>query len=163
MYAPQGLVLPAAIFMYLIMDYGTHRSASQNIGLGVILPGILVAHSAFMWSLGCFDKYYWKYPLGTVFAGFAVGALCGITGWGVVRTVAPSMLPTAVGGGSPSSSGAPPNVSPGDTPNVGPGGTGPLGSRRSPGVGTCSAPNDQDQFVCEAYRNGKLVTTTIAE
>jgi hypothetical protein len=38
-----------------------------------------------------------------------------------------------------------------------------LGSSETPGVGTCSAPNDQDQFVCEAYRNGELITTTIAE
>jgi hypothetical protein len=29
-------------------------------------------------------------------------------------------------------------------------------------VGTCSPPNDQDQFVCEAYKDGKLVTSTIA-
>jgi hypothetical protein len=28
-------------------------------------------------------------------------------------------------------------------------------------AGTCSAPNDQDQFVCEAYKNGQLVTSTI--
>lgn len=30
-----------------------------------------------------------------------------------------------------------------------------------PDAGTCSAPNDQDQFVCEAYKNGQLVTSTI--
>jgi hypothetical protein len=157
LYAPQGLVLPAAIFMYLIMDFGTHRSASQNIGLGVILPAILVMHSAVMWGLGCFEKYYWKSPFITIFAGFAVGALCGITGWGIVRSVAPDKLPTAAGGVAPSPPGSPPNLGPGGTSPVG------LGSTRTPGVGSCSAPNDQDQFVCEAYKNGKLITTTIAE
>ena len=34
---------------------------------------------------------------------------------------------------------------------------------QTPGVGTCSAPNDQDQFVCEAYKNGQLVTSTMVE
>lgn len=169
LYAPQGLVLPAAIFMYLIMDFGTHRSASRNIGLGVILPAILVLHSSIMWGLGCFSKYYWQNPLVTIFAGFTVGAICGISGWAVVKTFFADKLPTsALNPMFGSSSG-------GSRSNVGPGGTGPLGSdgpvippsgvnsARSPGVGTCSAPNDQDQFVCEAYKNGKLITTTMAE
>ena len=42
---------------------------------------------------------------------------------------------------------------------------GPLGSSTTPpdsNVGTCSAPNDQDQFVCETYKDGKLVTSTVA-
>jgi hypothetical protein len=64
LYAPQGLVLPAAIFMYLLMDFGIHRGPSKNIGLGVLLPGILVAHSFVMYGLGCFNKYYWQSPLG---------------------------------------------------------------------------------------------------
>jgi hypothetical protein len=168
LYAPQGLVLPAAIFMYLIMDFGTHRGASQNIGLGVILPAILVLHSSVMWGLGCFNKYYWSNPMITIFAGFVVGALCGITGWGIVRSVAPDKLPTsALNPFGPSAPLPPPTLGPGGTAPLGFGGPvippGGVGSTRSPGVGTCSAPNDQDQFVCEAYKNGKLITTTIAE
>jgi hypothetical protein len=169
-YAPQGLVLPAAIFMYLIMDFGTHRIPSRNIGLGVILPAILLLHSSIMWGLGCFDKYYWQSPLITILAGFAVGTICGISGWGVVKTFFPDKLPTSAPnpfGPSSPSGGAPPTVGPGGTgplgstgPVIPPGG---MGSSRSPGVGTCSAPNDQDQFVCEAYKNGKLITTTMAE
>lgn len=169
LYAPQGLVLPAAIFIYLIMDFGTHRTPSRNIGLGVILPAILVLHSAVMWGLGCFDKYYWQSPLITILAGFAVGTICGISGWGVVKTFFPDKLPTSAPNlfGPAGSGGAPPNVGPGGTGPLG--STGPvippsgMGSARSPGVGTCSAPNDQDQFVCEAYKNGKLITTTMAE
>jgi hypothetical protein len=34
--------------------------------------------------------------------------------------------------------------------------------KASSSVGTCSAPNDDDQLVCEAYRNGELVTTSIS-
>jgi hypothetical protein len=29
------------------------------------------------------------------------------------------------------------------------------------GSGKCVPPNDEDQFVCEAYRDGQLVTSTI--
>ena len=172
LYAPQGLVLPAAIFMYLIMDFGTHRGATQNIGLGVLLPAILLAHTFVMYGLGCFSKYYWQNPLITILAGFTVGVICGISGWGVVKTFFPDKLPTSapsMGGGSSlrlQGSGYTPVPNPS---KLGPGGTGPiippggLGSSQAPGVGTCSAPNDQDQFVCEAYRNGKLITTTMAE
>ena len=39
----------------------------------------------------------------------------------------------------------------------------PKGNDGTPGVGTCSAPNDQDQFVCEAYKNGELITETVVE
>lgn len=31
-----------------------------------------------------------------------------------------------------------------------------------PNVGTCAPPNDEDQFVCEMYKDGQLVTSTIA-
>jgi hypothetical protein len=39
----------------------------------------------------------------------------------------------------------------------------PMAKSSDPNVGTCSAPNDQDQFVCEAYKNGELVTSTVVE
>lgn len=33
----------------------------------------------------------------------------------------------------------------------------------TPGAGKCSPTGDDDQFVCEAYKNGELVTSTIVE
>jgi hypothetical protein len=43
--------------------------------------------------------------------------------------------------------------------------TGPLSTQQklASGTGTCSATGDDDQFVCEAYKNGELVTSTIVE
>ncbi len=33
----------------------------------------------------------------------------------------------------------------------------------TPGAGKCSSTDSDDQFVCEAYKNGELVTSTIVE
>lgn len=33
----------------------------------------------------------------------------------------------------------------------------------SDGTGTCGPPNEKDQFVCETYKNGQLITSTISE
>jgi hypothetical protein len=51
-------------------------------------------------------------------------------------------------------------------PNNTPGSIGPStsmygGTQNTPGVGTCAPPNDQDQFVCEAYKNGQLISSTL--
>jgi hypothetical protein len=37
--------------------------------------------------------------------------------------------------------------------------SGPLGSTS----GTCAPPNDHDQFVCDAYKNGQKITSTLVE
>lgn len=45
------------------------------------------------------------------------------------------------------------------------GGSSPANAPTSgtPGVGKCSSTDSDDQFVCEAYKNGELVTSTIVE
>jgi hypothetical protein len=152
-FSPQGIVLPTAIFMYLIMDFGTKRSASSNIGIGIIFPAFLLIQYAVMRSSGCFDKYYWSDSFLTVLTAFIVGTTFGISAWGIVKTFFPSHLPS--GAGTPSS--APSSPSGSLAPILPPGGS------SNPNVGTCSAPNDQDQFVCDAYKNGQKITSTLVE
>jgi hypothetical protein len=155
-FSPQGIVLPTAIFMYLIMDFAMKRSASANIGIGVIFPAFLLIQYSVMRSSGCFDKYYWSDSFLTVLSAFIVGSVFGVSAWGIVKTFFPSSLP--------SSAGAPPPAPP---PPTTPSGTlGPIlppSGSSNPNVGTCSAPNDQDQFVCDAYKNGQKITSTLVE
>jgi hypothetical protein len=152
-FSPQGIVLPTAIFMYLIMDFGMKRSASSNIGIGVMFPAFLLIQYAVMRSSGCFDKYYWSDSFLTVLSAFIVGMTFGISAWGVVKTFFPSRLPS--GAGAPASAPSAPSGS--LSPILPPGGS------SNPNVGTCSAPNDQDQFVCDAYKNGQKITSTLVE
>ena len=79
------------------------------------------------------------------------GGITGSIGWTLVKTLSPTSLPSeALTSSSVSSA---PSKKP-----VGPGGT-PFYSSTS-SVGTCSAANDDDQMVCEAYKNGELVISS---
>jgi hypothetical protein len=148
-FAPQGIVLPAAVFAYFLTDFGINRTPAENAGTAGLFAGFLLAQAIVMSLSKCFGSYYWSSSFITILMGLVVGGVSGVIGWGIVRGVAPQRLPS----GSyitPPQAAAPPA-----TP-LGPGGT-PLGATQS-SVGTCSAPNDDDQMVCEAYKNGQLIT-----
>ena len=154
-FAPQGIVLPVSIFTYFFIDFGVNRPPSENIGTAVLFAVYLFTHIFVLWSSNCFSKYYWSSPFVTVLLGLVIGGVLGATGYGIVRGVSPDKLPSGMYVSPPSSDGTP------SKKPLGPGGT-PLGASSS-SVGRCSAPNDQDQFVCEAYKNGKLVSSTISD
>jgi hypothetical protein len=148
-FSPQGVVLPASIFTYLLIDLGIHRPSSQNIGTGVLMVVFILIQAFVMSKNGCFaPNVYYFGTIGSVLIAVLVGAFCGTMGWVGVRFTAPSKLPSSAGSISPSS--------------VTQKAVNPLGSKSgTPDVGTCSPPNDQDQFVCEAYKDGEVVTSTI--
>jgi len=147
-FSPQGIVLPSAIFTYLLIDLGFHRNPSKNAGTAILMFAFLLAQSIVMIWNGCFKSYYFSSSYITILAGMLVGAFSGWMGWIGVRYGAPQRLPSGAGSISPSSNAPMKN---------------PLGAPSSgtPDVGTCSPPNDQDQFVCEAYKDGEVVTSTI--
>lgn len=150
-FAAQGIVLPASIFTYFFIDFGLNRIPSENIGIAVTFLAFLILQLIVMGFSGCLSKYYWNNSFATVIISLLFGAITGSIGWGVVKTVSPMRLPSeAITTLSPTPSKKP----------VGPGGT-PIYSSTS-SVGTCSAPNDDDQMVCEAYKNGELVTSSIS-
>jgi hypothetical protein len=133
-FSPQAIVLPTAIFTYLLIDFGLSRGVSSNIGLGVIAPAIIIIQAVMMFYNNCLVNYYFTNPIWTVLLAILVGGLFGGLSWITVWQVAPSRLPSAgaTGAGAVAS---------------------PLGKNAgaaSAGAGaTCSAPNDEDQLVCE--------------
>lgn len=155
-FAPQGIVLPVSIFTYFFIDFGVNRPPSENLGTAVLFGLYLATHILVLWSSNCFTKYYWTNPFVTIGLGLLIGGALGSIGYGIVRGVTPQRLPSGTYiAPAPSSDGSSTRG-----PTLGPGGT-PLGASSS-SVGRCSAPNDQDQFVCEAYKNGKLVSSTFS-
>ena len=146
-FSPQGIVLPSAIFTYLLIDLGFHRKPLENAGTAFLMFGFLFAQAIVMIWNKCFQRYYFTSSFVTILLGMLVGAFSGWIGWIGVRYGAPQRLPSATGSISPSSN------APMKNPLGAPSGT--------PDVGTCSPPNDQDQFVCEAYKDGEVVTSTI--
>lgn len=152
-FAAQGIVLPASIFTYFFIDFGINRSPSENIGVAATFLTFLLLQLTVMGFSGCLSRYYWNNSFVTVIMSLIFGAITGGIGWSVVKAVSPTRLPTGVPVSSSSTS-AP------SKKTLGPGGT-PFYSS-TPSVGTCSAPNDEDQMVCEAYKNGELVTSSIS-
>lgn len=152
-FAAQGIVLPASIFTYFFIDFGLNRPPSENIGIAVTFLAFVLLQLVVMGFSGCLSRYYWNNSFVTVLISMLFGAITGSIGWGVVKSLSPTRLPSEILTSSSSSS------TPTKKP-IGPGGT-PIYSSTS-SVGTCSAPNDDDQMVCEAYKNGELVTSSIS-
>jgi len=158
-YAPQSIVLSVAIFMYFLIDFARNRSPSQNIGLGVLFALIpVVIGGTMMKTDACKDSYFFRGAefYKTILTAIVIGTVFGYLSWQTVSIVAPGKLPSAINQRFTVRENFVENP-------VIKGSKGSTAKPGDPGVGTCSAPNDQDQFVCEAYKNGKLVTTTIAE
>lgn len=144
-FAAQGIVLPASVFTYFFIDFGLNRSPAQNIGIASTFIGFLLLQLMVMGFSGCFSKYYWNNSFATIMMSLLFGGITGSIGWSVVNMISPTRLPSYTNNTSTSSTRYP--LSP---------------EKMSSSVGTCSAPNDDDQMVCEAYKNGELVTTSIS-
>jgi hypothetical protein len=161
-YLPQGIVLPSAVFMYILSDFvAAKRPADRNIGLSV-LPVVIVLFQAFvLWGQGCLKEYYFskRFPGGggailTVALAWALGMLAGYVSYTIVNATAPQTLPSR----------APEHFETGKT-TITPGVSSTAAKKDRAGgkdvVEKSFPPNDEDQFVCDAYRNGELVTSTI--
>jgi hypothetical protein len=177
-------VLPSNLLPQIILFSSTALSyiAAFNTGIGntdAIAPSWIIAilipliqTLVLLFSANCFDNYRlveWagsSMTAGVVSSLIAVGlglAVGGGIGGGLAHSSdfrkLPGPGPTLYGPGGlrRCPDGFPPGLNGSCDRSKG------FTSSNDPNVGTCSAPNDQDQFVCEAYKNGELVTTTITE
>lgn len=162
-FSPQLLVLSASMITFLFIDFGTSRDINQNIGLFVASGAFLILQGIFMGIDGSFSKYYYAQQemtgssVITWVVGILVGAGLGGLGYLTTYYVNQSVLP--------SRENATTNLQP-TSPGVMKS-TGPpekiiqVGEKSS--VDQSLPVNDQDQFVCEAYKDGELVTSTIVE
>lgn len=142
---PQSILFVTSLMSY-IAGYVLNRNQTLAYPLMGLAGGVsLIQLSVINQQCGA-DLYYFGTLPASMFA-IAIGGLAGFAGYFVSKYVnvtsgADTAQNSVLGSKSPI--------------------TGPPASK-TPGVGTCSAPNDQDQFVCEAYKNGQLVTSTIVE
>ena len=150
---PGSIVLVTTIMFHYLMTIWTNNGGIQSITPLISLLAIWSVHTYVIFNKCVVNianntkKYGWL----EIGISILIGLLFGIFSWATTKYGLNK-------GGSPGSGtagsllGAPKG-----------GGLGSTGPTTTPGVGTCSAPNDQDQFVCEAYKNGELITTTIVE
>ena len=150
---PGSIVLVTTIMFHYLMTIWTNNGGIQTVTPLVTLLAIWSVHTYVIFNKCIVNianntkKYGWL----EIGIGILIGLLFGIFSWATTKYGLNK-------GGSPGSgtAGSLLGASKG-------GGLGSTESTSTSGVGTCSAPNDQDQFVCEAYKNGELITTTIVE
>jgi hypothetical protein len=164
--SPMGMVALMTIFTAVFWDMwiNNKRTTSEIVGNGVF--GLVVLILNFM-AYSIFDCYGSNSQdrLFATFKAFVWGAIVGSTAF-LIFQYAPGGSEYLPLDASPASLSQPSR-----TP-VGPGGQqecppGQISSNGrcvpAPSSGAqCSAPNDDDQFVCDAYKNGKLVSTTFS-
>jgi hypothetical protein len=150
---PMNFVSSTAIMTYYLIFAALNRNTSQNISIYSMFPLILVLQ-VITFYIGSCDQYYpagWAGKLGAV----VLGVIFGSTGYGLVSSLYPASSPFGYGIKNP----------------VNPSASGWQGAREpTPGIGgpqtgaKCSAANtdDDNAYVCEAYKNGVLVTEKIS-
>lgn len=152
--APQGIIMSMTFLMYLFFELVGTGHAEQSIGIGITTVVVLVVQSTQLIMSKCLDQYvygpYWSVLIAVLMSAAFAGTSFGIQ----MKIWNGDVLPS------------PFNTSTTLT------GQKTLGSKNPYGgtpvtVGAPSAHSlpvdDQDQFVCEAYKDGELVTSTIVE
>lgn len=143
--SPMIVTSTASIMTYYLIDAGIER---QSLGMMIGLTALYVAQLVTMFAGGCLEYYFNKF--GAIAISTVLGITFGSIGYGIVSSVAPNYLPFRFS-----------NISSGSSLQT-PLNSGGLSSTGPTSGGQCSAAQGDDAYVCEAYKNGQLVTETIS-
>lgn len=137
--SPMGMAALSSVFAVYLMDMTLNNKRSgKDIFVYLGFSGVVYALNLFSYTqFKCYGDSFGdaaKSTLLPIILGLAVGA----AGFTTLKTTFPAYLPLD------------PHNNIGDPA---------LPSTSS----TCAPPNDQDQFVCDAYKNGKRVSSSVVE
>jgi hypothetical protein len=164
--APQGIIMSMTVLWYILIEMWDTGQGSQSIALGVTTAIVFLLQWAVLHKNKCLDSYTfgtWSAIIALVMAITFAGSSYGIQ----------KLIYTASGSTNTPSSGQS-SSTPASGKVVCPKGSvlnpegecvvplGPGGSEKN--TNNQSQPvDDNDQFVCEAYKDGELVTSTIVD
>lgn len=134
-YFPPSMLLTSSILMFYLN--GIWANNPTHSYLASVFTVLFIGLQTWFVYSKCKDAF----SLVKIMGGLFIGLVIGTVGYWINSAIFPSNTPGTIGPSTKSYGSSAP----------------------TPGVGTCSAPNSQDQFVCEAYKNGELITSTIAE
>jgi hypothetical protein len=148
---PMSIVSSWAILSYYVIFAGTNRTTVQNTSIYVSIGLLSIVQLATFYGSDC-SMFYEGDSRYRIFA-LLLGVTCGVIGWAVVSSVYPSKVPF-------------PNTREGMLSGSGWDGSvqSPTFEKLTPRTGAqCSKDESEqgDEFVCEAYKNGQLVTEKI--
>lgn len=168
--SPMGMVALMTIFTTVFWDMWINNKRTTGEIVGVSFFGLIVLVMNYA-SYTIFDCYGANSAerLMSTFKAFVWGAVVGSIAFLIMQysTNGSQYLPTDASSASlsPSSSGKT-MLGPGGTQACPPGQISVNGlctpAANATGPAACSAPNDDDQFVCDAFKNGKLVSSTVS-
>jgi hypothetical protein len=166
--APQGIIMSMTVLWYLMIELWDSGAASQSIALGATTGAVFILQSLVLYNNNCLRAY--KYGNYSVIISLFMAITFAASSYFIQKRFL-SSSPASSGGSSPpvpTPSG--PKCPDGTVLNSSgtmclptlPGTSGKKVSVGDPS-GTSAPVSDDDQFVCEAYRDGEVVTSTIVE
>lgn len=174
--APQGIVMSMTVLWYLMIELWDTGAGPQSMALGITSAITFGLQWVVLHNSNCLTNY--KYGTYSAIIALVMGITFAGTSYGIQKQIekyrGTTPVPPVPSPGTPGTfvcpSGTIINPS-GDAciPLLGPGGTPPggVGSRQTETINVggsnekTQAVDDNDQFVCEAYKDGELVTSTI--
>jgi hypothetical protein len=134
--SPMGMAALTSVFtVYLLDMYVGDKRSKTETGVFLLFSSVVYGLNLFAYKeFKCYGATYGEIAKATILP-VVVGLVGGASGYAVLNTHYSSFLP--LDGQS-------------------------INSPASPGgmTGQCSAPNDKDQFVCDAYKDGKRISTS---
>ncbi len=135
--SPMGMAALSSVFSVYLLDMTVNsKRPTPDVLIYLTFSGVVYGLNLYAYSkFKCYGETFGEIAKSTVLP-IIIGLAAGSSGFAVLQTTFPSYLPLDPKGmNSPAM---------------------PSGKHA-----TCSAPNDQDQFVCDAYKDGKRITTAV--
>jgi hypothetical protein len=143
-YAPQNILVVTAVMFYYMIGEWESGNASRTISPGVALLITVLSQIGVRYSSGCLDP--WWAPLVSIVGGAAVG----IGGYHITKAINGEKTPfVANQTGTPTTGG----LSSVEAPPT---------DATKPADGSKCAEASGDDFVCDLYKNGQLITSTVS-
>ena len=136
--SPMGIAALSSVFSVYFLDMTVNsKRPTGDIMLYLFFSGAIYGLNLFAYSkFKCYGDSFGAIAKSTILP-MIIGLAAGSSGFAVLQTTFPSYLPL-----DPKTQGSP--AMPGK-------------------YAKCSAPNDKDEFVCDAYKDGKRISSTVIE
>ena len=164
--SPMGVVALSTIFMVYFLDMTVNSKRSQaEVTLNVFFGFAVLALNCMAYSLfGCYGDTLAQRAL-PIAKALLIGSIVGASAFGIFNTLESGnkYLPLDPSPASTSPASSPTLLGPGGTQQCPPGYHSVNGKCKK-GLGSdmsskCSGPDANNEFVCDAYRNGKKIST----
>lgn len=143
-WAPQNILVTTTIMFYYMIGEWESGNASRTVVPGVALGATVLSQIAVMYSSGCLD------PIWSPAVAIVMGAVFGISGYHITKAINGANTPFIA-----NQSGTP-------TPGGFGGAEEPIPDATKPADGSKCAEASGDDFVCDLYKNGELITSTVS-